>query len=50
MNKFLHLFQFVQGLFDDRHYSKGNTDFENTFPRIGDIARGMRGNATANYK
>jgi len=55
MNKFIHLWQFVQKLFDEpQKAGKASRIIEGILkarsPRLSDISRSMKGQATANYK
>jgi hypothetical protein len=55
MNKFTHLLQFVQQLFDDADTARKTKEIiegilKSRSPRISDIAREMRGTEEANYK
>jgi len=55
MNKYIHLFRFVQYLFDDVETARKATQIiegilKARTPRLSDIAREMSGNEAANYK
>ena len=55
MNKFIHIFQYVQYLFDDREVARKASRIvegilKGRSPRLSDIAREMDGNEAANYK
>ena len=55
MNKFTHLLEFVQCLFDEKETARKASEIIKGMikahsPRLSDISREMRGNAEANYK